>query len=161
MKKLTFPVLILLVAFSACAQNSHLDKFYRQYTSAKSDGDLSVDPNLLLSASFSGGGRTDGSWMHRITSVRCMLVDSKKTPDAGQEWADLSNSLRADHFEEWYTFRKGKSRVELLSRDGNPMEIACLLVGDDGGGLCFHLLGHFTAEDKARIEAALQNHENE
>jgi hypothetical protein len=195
MQKLTFPLLVLAFTFSACAQQSHLDKFYRQYHDT---GDsLGLDPSFLFSASFGGNGfnigsgnndaaggnkdnsankdhsgdndRTgdnsgeDGNWMHKITAIRCLIIDGKKTPNAANEWSDLTRALRADHFEEWFSIRKGTGRVQLLSRDkGDTMEeIACLIVGDDGSGLFFHLRGHFTAADRARMESALQSHDSE
>lgn len=173
-KKLTFPLLILAFTFSACAQSSHLDKFYQQYHDTGAD--LGLDPNFLFSASFggkeeadndnkdnSGNHDKDSNWMHKITHIRCMIIDGKKTPNAAGEWSDLSGALRADHFEEWFSIRKGTGRVQLLSRDkGATMEeIACVIVGDDGSGLFFHLRGHFTAADRARMESALQSHDSE
>ena len=166
MKKLSLPLLISLITFSACAQSSHLDKFYDQYHAAN-DGD-GIDPSFLFNLSFAFHTRDNqdqkaGNWTRKITSVRCLVIDSKKTPNATGEWSDLSSSLRADHFEEWFSVRKGKGRVQLLSRDDkdNMEDIACVIAGDDGGGLFFHLKGHFTAADKARMEAALQDHDNE
>ena len=101
--------------------------------------------------------------MHKITSIRCLIIDARNSTAGGREWSDLGVSLRADRFEEWISVRKGKSRFQLLSRDGrdDQKDIACLIVGDDGGGLFFHLRGHFTDADKAKIEAALQSHESE
>lgn len=168
MKKLSLPLLVCLTAFTACAQSSHLDRFYRQYhAAAEKDNNDGFDPGLLLSASFSGGGnRTDdtaGGWLHRVTSVRCLVIDGKKSAQAEREWADLTGSLRADHFEEWFSARKGRQRFQLLSLEGkdNFGEFACVIVGDDDSGLFFDLRGNFTAADKARIEATLQNHDNE
>lgn len=169
-KKLTFPLLILAFTFSACAQQSHLDKFYRQY---HDNGDNpGLDPGFLFSASFGShseaygsrdNGGNDSDWMRKITAIRCMIIDGKKTPNAAGEWSDLTGALRADHFEEWFSIRKGTGRVQLLSRDkGDTMEeIACLIVGDDGSGLFFHLRGHFTAADRARMQSALQSHDSE
>ena len=168
MKKLTFPLLILAITFSACAQSSHLDKFYQQYHDSNTE--LGVDPTFLFSASFSGGDNksetdndSNGNWMHKISVIRCMIIDGKKTPGAAREWSDLTASLRADHFEEWFSVRKGTGRVQLLSRDKNDTmeDIACLIVGDDGSGLFFHLRGHFTAADRAKMESALQSHDSE
>ena len=174
MKKLTFPLLILAITFSACAQSSHLDKFYEQYHDTANG--LGIDPTFLFSASFSGNkdhdgdgnsndGKADkdGNWMHKITAIRCMIIDGKKTSGAAKEWSDLTASLRADNFEEWFSIRKGTGRVQLLSRDKKDTmeEIACLIVGDDGSGLFFHLRGHFTAADRARMESALQSHDSE
>ena len=182
MQKLTFPLLILAFTFSACAQQSHLDKFYQQYHDTGAN--LGLDPNFLFSASFGGNGSNDGhdgnggngnndggkdnddnggNWMHKISAIRCMIINGKKTPNAAGEWSDLTRALRADHFEEWFAIRKGTGRVQLLSQDkGDTMEeIACLIVGDDGSGLFFHLRGHFTAADRARMESALQSHDSE
>jgi len=159
------PLVFFLAAFAACGQSPHLDDFYRKYHS-QGDGDtkVSIDPGLLFSANFAGNANdSDKDWMHRITSIRCLLIDAKNSEAGGREWSELGTSLKADHFEEWISVRKGKSRFQLLSRDGNDNQedIACLIVGDDGGGLFFHLRGHFTAADKARIKAALQNHDSE
>jgi Domain of unknown function (DUF4252) len=163
MKKLTFPLLIL-VAFSACAQPAHLDKFYQKYHAMQDNKD-GFDPGFLFTASFSGGHDSDdkNNWLSKVTSVKCLIIDGKKAVDPTQEWNDLNASLRADHFEEWFSVRKGKGRVQLLSLDNkdNMEDIACVIVGDDGGGLFFHLRGHFTAADKARMESALQDHDSE
>jgi hypothetical protein len=166
MKKLTFPLLIL-VAFSACAQPAHLDKFYQKYHSQQDNKD-GIDPSFLFTASFSGHDSDDkndsnDSWLHKVTSVRCLIIDGKKSADASQEWNDLSASLRADHFEEWFSVRKGKGHVQLLSHDDkdNMEDVACVIVGDDGSGLFFHLRGHFTAADKDRMQSALQDHDSE
>jgi uncharacterized protein DUF4252 len=163
MKKLTFPLLIL-VAFSACAQPAHLDKFYQKYHAMQDNKD-GFDPGFLFTASFSGGHDSDdkNNWLSKVTSVQCLIIDGKKAVDPTQEWNDLNASLRADHFEEWFSVRKGKGRVQLLSLDNkdNMEDIACVIAGDDGGGLFFHLRGHFTAADKARMEAALQDHDSE
>src|SRR6185437_17168382 len=139
MKKLSLPLLVCLMALAACAQSSHLDRFYKQYRSTDNEG---FDPGLLLSASFSGNGTDhEGNWMHRVTSIRCLVIDGKKSANAEQEWADLTASLRADHFEEWFSARKGHQRFQLLSLDGrdNFGEFACVIVGDDDSGLFFDL----------------------
>ena len=159
------PLLIILAAFSACAQSSHLDEFYRKYQSSDGGGsNISVDPGLLFSASFTrNAADSEKDWTHRITSIRCLIIDGKNSAAGEREWSDLGASLKADRFEEWFSVRKGKSRFQLLSRDdkADRKEIACLIIGDDGGGLFFHMRGHFTDADKARIEAALQDHDSE
>lgn len=173
MKKLTFPVLVLLFAFTACAQSSHLDRFYQQYHT-NNDG---FDPSILFNASFNFGNKeankdednmtqgesTRDSWTHKITSIRCLVIDGKKTLNSAKEWSDLSAALRADHFDEWFSIRQGQGRLQLMSKDkGDVMqEVACLIVGDDGGGLFFHLCGNFTASDRKKIEQALQSHDSE
>src|SRR5579859_5956885 len=150
MKSFTLPLFALLLAATACAQPSHLDKVYRQYYNE--NGQLSVDPGLLLNISFSS---------KKISTLQCLLIDGKKSVDAGREFRDLERAVSADHFEEWFSIRKGKGRVAAYSLDGpgDLKDLVCLLVGDDDGGLFFHLRGHFTAADKARLEAALQDKE--
>jgi len=174
MNKIMLPLLIILTTLSACAQPSHLDEFYRKYHTdgdgngkvsiGDGDGRVTMDPSFLFSASFAPNAKdSDKGWMHKITSIRCLIIDSKKSAEGGREWDDLGASLRADRFEEWFSVRKGRSRFQLLSRDGRDSlkDIACLIVGDDGGGLFFHLRGHFTDADKAKIEAALQSNDSE
>ncbi len=165
MKKVTFPLLIL-VAFSACAQPAHLNKFYEKYHAMQANKD-GFDPGFLFTASFSGHVQGDAgdndNWLKKVTSVRCLIVDGSKVVDPTQEWNELNSSLRADHFEEWFSVRKGKGHIQLLSRDDRDKieDIACVIVGDDGGGLFFHLSGHFSVSDRARMEAVLQDHDAE
>jgi len=166
MKTLILPLLALLVTLQACAQSSHLDKFYQHYHTQQ-QGDNGFDPGLLLNVSLSGhlgkSDSNDDNWMQRITSIHCLIIDGKKSPNAHHEFHDLDESLKADHFEEWFSIRKGEGRAQLMSRDGKESmeEVVCLIVGDDDSGLFFHLRGHFTAADKARMEAALQSHDKE
>lgn len=151
MKIYILPLLILLVAGSACAQPSHLDRAFRQFNG---DNQLSIDPGILLNVSFSS---------KKISVLHCLIIDGKKTPDAGRKLRNLEHAVLDDHFEEWFSIRKGKGRVAAYSLDGpgDLKDIVCLLIGDDDGGLVFHLRGHFTAEDKARLEAALQQQESQ
>ncbi|HEY4107911.1 DUF4252 domain-containing protein [Puia sp.] len=152
MKTLLLPLTALLLSFAACAQSSQLEKVYQQYNSG--DNSIGIDPGLLLNVSFSS---------KKISALHCLLIDGKKSPNAGREFRDLEHAARADHFEEWFSIRKGKGRVQLLSREGKDdlEEVVCLIVGDDDGGLFIHLRGHFTAADKARLEAALQDHDSQ
>ena len=160
MKTLTLALLIgtmacthvLVHAQSPQSQSptTHLENVYRQYNS--DNFSIGVDPGLLLNVSFSS---------KKITTLRCLIIDGKKTPHAGREFRDLEHAVRDDHFEEWFSIRKGKGRVAAYSLDGpgDIKDLVCLLVGDDDGGLFFHLRGHFTDADKARLEAALQEHD--
>src|ERR1700761_5058481 len=151
MRTYLLPLLTLLITGAACAQSSHLDKVYRQYST---DNQLSIDPGLLLNVSFSS---------NKISVMHCLILDGKKSPNAAREWKDLENAVLADHFEEWFSVRKGKSKVIAWSLDGpgNLTDLDGMLVGDDNGGLFFHFRGHFTPEDKARIQAALQQQEGQ
>jgi hypothetical protein len=148
MKSLT---LAFLLAASACtqvqAQTNHLENVYRQY--GNDNFQISIDPGVLLNVSFS---------TNKISLLHCLIIDGKKTPHAAREFRDLEHAVLDDHFEEWFSIRKGKGKVAAYSLDGSgdSKELVFLLVGDDDGGLFFHLRGHFTDADKARIEAALQ-----
>lgn len=142
----------LLLFVTACtqapAQTNHLEKVYQQYNS---DGNfqIGVDPGVLLNVSFTS---------NKISTVHCLIIDGKKAPHAAREFRDLEHAVLDDHFEEWFSIRKGKGKVATYSLDGpgDLKDLVCLLVGDDDGGLFIHLRGHFTDADKARIEAALQ-----
>jgi hypothetical protein len=160
MKSITFPLLILLVSFSACAQTSNLDRFYQKYQSAAKDQDnISVSAPFLLNISFSGHSgssksRSGDDWFQKIRAFHCLSIDASHE----QEWADLSRALKTDNFEEWFSVRNGKGRLQLSSRDGknDNTEVVCLLVDKEGKGLFVHLTGHFTAADKDKIRSAFQ-----
>jgi hypothetical protein len=151
MKTLTL-ALLLIAAVCAQAQPTHLEKVYRQYNNENAP--IGVDPVALLNVTFSS---------KKISTLHCLLLDGTKTPNAAREIHDLEHAVRDDHFEEWISIRKGKGRVAAYSLNG-PGDIkdwVCLLVGSDDAALFFHLRGHFTPEDKARLEAALQDHEGQ
>jgi hypothetical protein len=148
MKTLTLALILLIAACTqAPAQTSHLDDAYRQYSDGNTQ--IGIDPGVLLNISFSS---------RKISTLHCLIIDGKKTPHAAREFRDLEHAVLNDHFEEWFSIRKGKGKVAAWSLDGpgDTKDLVCLLVGDDDGGLFFHLRGHFTDADKARIEAALQ-----
>ena len=185
MQKFLLPVFIALTSLSACAQQSHLDKFYQKYHSSDgvsfsgsgssggssgsvkisgdSGGSISMDPSFLLNANFSGKGNADNNWMRKITNLRLLILDGEKTSSAQQQWTELEESLRQDGFEELITVRQGKDRFRLLSRSdqGDMKQIAFLVAGKEGSGLFFHFRGHFTEKDMARIQSSLQEHDSQ
>jgi hypothetical protein len=128
-KLLLFSLLILLVSATVSAQDSPAQKTRTDF------------------------GEFCQKHLKKISSMDCRIICSGQE----QEWTDLSRSLHKEKYEEWFSVRQGKGRVQLLSRDGSDgslEEVACLIVGSDGDGLYFHLKGHFTAADKARMESA-------
>jgi hypothetical protein len=168
MQKSLLPIFIVVLSLSACAQQSHLDKFYQKYHSsdgvsfsggASSGSSMSIDPSLLLNANFSGKGNADNNWMRKITHLRLLILDGEKTPSAQQQWAELEESLRKDGFEELVTVRHGKDRFRLLSKDdkGDQKQIAFLIAGKEGSGLFFHFRGQFTEKDMASLQTSLQS----
>jgi hypothetical protein len=192
MQKLFLPLAlagIVLGSLSACAQDSHLDKFYHKYQSAPAsgahdaatgngtgatgktsitissdDGSLSLDPSFMLNACFpASDGQAASGWVHKMTNLRLLILDGEKNPSARQEWTDLEESLKQDRFEELLTIRKGSDRVRLLSKDAaaGVKEVAFLVAGKDGSGLFFHFRGHFTEKDMAGIQSAFQSHDSQ
>lgn len=164
MKKITTPLLLLSVAVMtllmavACqAQESHLDRFYQKFDAyGEETAKGSIDLSLLLRL---GGADSSNSWMKKVTMCRFLTLDSVKTSKAGQVWADLTQSLKDDHFEEWMSVRKGKSNFRFMTRDrkDGQEDFVCLAVGENGNGVFFHIRGKFTADDKARIQEMLQD----
>lgn len=170
MKPISFPLLMLVISFTACAQSSNLDRFYQKYQAASNQGKDGFQGGWNFSYTgsgeskvFSDGDKATGQsaddWFHKVSFIHCLSIDSAQT----REWSDLSRSLSKDDFEEWVSVRHGKGRFELLSRDGRGglEDVVCLIVGAAGNGLFFHLRGHFTAADKDRIRAAFQEKDSD
>jgi hypothetical protein len=166
MQKLLFPLALVALSLSACAQNAHLDKFYHKYQSSSGNSinfNFSSDnASSLLNANFSGNSHTSNEWIHKITGLRLLMLDDKNT-GAGQEWTDLEEALRQDRYEELITVRKGKDRLRLLSKDGagGIKELAFLVAGKDGGGLFFYFRGAFTEKDLTSIQSSLQDNDSQ
>jgi hypothetical protein len=170
MNKLLFP-LALLLTLSACSQHPDqrssgdespsLDKFYNRFHTDDKEGGISIDPGFLLNAGFSGkdDDKDHSGWMHKVTHVRLLILDDKATPARQQEWSELSRSLRDDRFDELFTIRQGKDRVQLLSKEraDGEKEVVFLAGDKEGGGLFIHFRGSFTAQDMEKIQSALQN----
>ena len=174
MSKLLFP-LALIITLSACSSansqspgSSHdespaLDRFYNRVNSENKDGNsISIDPSFMLNASFAGK-ESNKDWIHKITKVRLLILDDKKTSGLQQELTELSQSLQKDQFEELLTIRKGQDRVQLLSKDrkDGQKEVVFLAAGKEGGGLFIHFRGHFTAADMEKIQSTLQDTHHE
>ena len=141
MKKIITPVLVMLVAMACHAQESHLDQFYHKFDASGSET-VKGSINLALLMNFGASDSSD-SWMKKVTMCRFMTIDPEKTPTAEQEWADLKQSLKDDHFEEWMSVRKVKGNFRLLAKerkDGQE-DIVAVATGDRGEGVFFHLRG--------------------
>jgi hypothetical protein len=157
MKKFIAPLLILLISCGADAQETHLDQFYQKYNSGGAESSVgSINLSLLLN--ISSPDSTDG-WWHRVSMCRFMTIDKEKTPRAGQEWDELTQSLRDDHFAEWMSVRHGKENFRLMAKDrkDGQEDVVCVAIDQHGSGVFIHLRGRFSAADKARIEAAVQD----
>jgi hypothetical protein len=160
MKKIIAPLFTLLVAVTCHAQESHLDRFYQKFDAAGAET-TKGSINLALLLNLSTSDDSANGWMKKVTMCRFMTIDSAKMAKAAQEWAELKQSLKDDNFEEWMSIRKGKSNFRVMARDRKDGQEDVVLVGveTNGGGVFFHLRGRFTAEDKARVQAAMQDHE--
>jgi hypothetical protein len=160
MKKLFTPLLAVLFTFTACAQDTHLDQFYQKFNSGENEtSNGTINLSLLLNLS-SSSNTSDSGWWHKITLCRFIAIDSAKTAGAAKEWSELNQSLKDDHFEEWMSVRHGKEKFRMLARerkDGQE-DVVCVAIDENGSGVFFHLRGHFSAADKDRIGAALQEH---
>jgi hypothetical protein len=159
MKKIITPLMILMVAAACHAQESHLDQFYQKFDASGSET-AKGSINLALLLNFSSSD-TAKSWTKKVTMCRFLAIEPEKTASAGQEWADLKQSLKDDRFEEWMSVRKGKGNFRLLAKDrqDGQEDIVCVATDEHGGGVFFHIRGRFSAADKAQIQAALQDHE--
>src|SRR5580658_2102480 len=158
MKKLITPLMILLVAVACHAQESHLDQFYQKFDAAGTETTKgSINLSLLLNLA---GSDSSNSWMKKVTVCRFLTIDSLETSRASQEWADLTQSLKDDHFEEWMSVKKGKSNFRIMTKDrkDGQEDVVCVVVGDHGGGVFFHVRGKFSAADKARSQEMMQDH---
>jgi hypothetical protein len=162
MKKLITPLLLLLITGAAChAQESHLDQFYHKYDTDGSETTRGTI-NLALLLNFAANDSAE-SWTKKVTMCRFMTMEPEKSAKAGEEWKELTQSLKDDNFEEWMSIRKGKEHLRLMAKerkDGQE-DVVCVASGDHGGGVFFHLRGRFNADDKARIEAAMQSGRSE
>jgi hypothetical protein len=132
MKKSLWFLLVVLVGFGGRAQSS----------------------SSAAAGSAAAASKGDKGWGSKITGFSFRMIDEKHP----EEWNGLSRSLRKDNFEEWFSVRKGKERIQLLSREGKDglTELACLISGKEGSGLYLSLAGRFTAEDKEHIKVSFQ-----
>ena len=154
MQKIILPLLLFFACLTACGQQSHVDRFYEKHNG---EGSISVDPGLMLNASFSGSD--NGNWMHKLTNVRMLIIDGKKASGV-QEWDELSRSVQSDDYEDLATIRKaGKGGVRLLSRDvkDGMKDIVFLASGDEGGGLFLQFRGHFTQADIDKMMSSVDS----
>ncbi len=151
-KPITFPLLMLLITFSACAQTSHMDEFYQKYQETKKDG-IEGD-GWQFNFTSSGSSKSSDDWFSKVSFLHCLSIDAART----QEWSDLNRSISRDNFEEWFSVRHGKGRFQMLTSDGKGgvEDVVCIIVGKEGNGLFFHMRGRFSAADKDRIKAAFQ-----
>ena len=153
-KSITFPLLMLLISFSACAQASHVDQFYQKYQDAKKDQDGVEGGSWQFNFTSSGASKSTDDWFSKVSFLHCLSIDAAQE----QEWADLNRSISKDNFEEWFSVRHGKGRFQMLTSDGKGgvEDVVCIIVGKEGKGLFFHMRGRFSAADRDRIKAAFE-----
>ena len=154
MKTITFPLLMLLISFSACAQTSHVDQFYQRYQDAKKDKDGVEGGNWQFNFTSSGSSKSTDDWFSKVSFLHCLSIDAAQE----QEWSDLNRSISKDNFEEWFSVRHGKGRFQMLTSDGKEgvEDVVCIIVGKEGNGLFFHMRGRFSAADIDRIKVEFQ-----
>jgi hypothetical protein len=149
----------VLVAVACHAQESHLDQFYQKFDASGSDTTKgSMNLSLFLNLA---GSDSSNSWMKKVTVCRFLAMDSLEAPKAGQEWAELTQSLKDDHFEECMSVKKGRSNFRIMTKDrkDGQEDVVCVVTGDHGGGVFFHVRGRFSAADRVRIQEMMQDRE--
>ena len=159
MKKIITPLMTLLMAVACQAQESHLDQFYQKFDAASSETTKgSMNLSLFLNLA---GSDSSNSWMKKVTMCRFLTLDPEKSSKAGEEWANLTQSLKDDNFEEMMSIRKGRSNLKVLSRDrkDGQEDVVCVAVDEHGGGVFFHVRGRFTEADKAKIREMMKDRE--
>ena len=97
-KPITFPLLMLLVSFSACAQTSHVDQFYQKYQDTKKDKDGIEGGGWQFNFTGSGSSKSTDDWFSKVSFLHCLSIDAAQA----QEWSDLNRSISKDNFEEWF-----------------------------------------------------------
>jgi hypothetical protein len=160
MKKIIIPLLTLLVAVACHAQESHLDQFYQKFDAAGAET-TKGSINLALLLNLGGEADSTNSWMKKVTMCRFLTLDPGKSAKAGQEWAELTQSLKDDQFEEWMSVRKGKSNFRIMAKDrkDGQEDVVCVAVDEHGEGVLFHLRGKFSTGDRARIREMMNDRE--
>ena len=152
MKKF-LPAIFLMACCTACAQHNAVDRFYDQYKSSDAlTGSISISPNFWLNASFSSSA--DSQWKSKITNLRLLILDGKKTPGAAADAATLSRQLRDGHYDALMDVHKGHQLFQVLGReaDGTYRELVLLISGDDDGVVFAEIDGRFTSRDIAQMQ---------
>lgn len=155
MKQL-FSAIFVMVCCAACAQQSDLDRFYDQYKSSDAlTGSISISPAFWLNSSFSS--TADAKWKDKVTNVRLLILDGKKTPGAAVDAADLAHKLRDGNFDALVDVRKGRQIFQILGRGGDGVyrQLVLLMRGDDDGVVFAQIDGRFTAHDVETMQGSL------
>ncbi|HEY4207105.1 MAG TPA: DUF4252 domain-containing protein [Puia sp.] len=113
----------------------------------------SGNASFMLSASFHG--KADGNWIQKVTSVKVMILDKKKTADV-QQWDQLLREAKDQRYEDLVSVRKGQDRVRLMVRDGDGVKELAFLAGDKDGGLYIQFAGKFTEHDLEQMQSSLR-----
>jgi hypothetical protein len=158
MKKLLLPILLAMAGFSACAQQNAFDRFYDKMKSQDSVSvELSISPSLWLSAAFSEKG--DDTWKNKISTIRLLILDGKKTRTSTGEFDEVCRDLQKDKFDALVDIHQGKERMQLLEKDldGSMKHLILLMHGKDDGTIFAELKGRFTQADLAHMERSMRD----
>ena len=128
---------------------------------------FSTNASFMLSATLRAGGpsaegqtlakhgKEDGSWIQKVTQLKVVIMDKKKTADA-EQWDKLVRELRDQRYEELMSIRKGENRMRLMSRDGDGVKEMAFLAGDGDGGLYIQFAGKFTQHDLEQMQLSIR-----
>jgi hypothetical protein len=152
-------LLLIVSTLSACAQkDKYLDQFYQKYSTDDAvKGTISVNPSLWLNASFSGD--SNKNWIDKLSVVRLLIIDGKKTPGVQEDVESLSKQMHGDNFDDLLTVSKGKQKIQLLSKDlqDGVKDVVFLIRGDDDGTIFVQLKGKLSAKDLSQMESSFND----
>lgn len=157
MKTFLLPALLAMACFSACAQQNALDRFYEKYKSSDAlSGELSLSPSLWLSTSFPD--KAGNNWKDKVSHMRLLILDGKKTPALLDDADGLSRRLKDDKFDDLLDVHKGKQSLRLMGLEvnGEFTNLVLLMRGDDDGLVFAELEGRFTDKDMDHIRGSLE-----
>ena len=144
----------LCIGCSVSAQKSALDKFYEKHKDADLTGDATLSLNgesLMNSIIKPAPGADNDALRKKVKKIRLLVFNDEKSP-AATEWADLTKSLRGDHFEDLMSVHKGPDGVTILSADlkGGLKEI--IFIGRGDGAFLLDITGSFNDKDLSTIK---------
>lgn len=172
MQKLFLPAVFSLMVLACSGQTStsaslSFDPSFMLTATGRTGGSSAEGQTLAVSCNWINSfkiqlheifhGKEDGSWIQKVTQLKIMVLDGKKTADA-QRWSTLPHELREGRFEDLLSYRKGGQRLQLMSRDGKEglKEIA-FLAGDGEGGLYLQFAGKFTRQDLDQMLSSVRD----
>ncbi|MDN3204927.1 DUF4252 domain-containing protein [Algoriphagus sediminis] len=154
MKKLTalVPVLLLLWAFQAKAQDDAIQKFFSNYTEDDRFSRVYISPKMMqMAGGFLKNNSEDdeskevGSIISKIQGIRILSSDEV---DGLKFYEDAMSTLTSNKYEELMDVKDRSSKLKFMVREENGLVKELLMVsGDQEDFALLSMLGSFTYED--------------